>query len=102
MAFSGGEIRPRTPHQAVTIRSQQTDKRLAWQSRRQEWDDGSDERRVVGVQNLLGTNVLYAVAKTQTGLYEVKDLAADEQKSVVKIDQKMLNSKPCLAGRFYC
>jgi hypothetical protein len=79
LQLSGGDIRPRTPHQVVTVRSYETECRLLWS------DSASSEapqaaRKGGGpmVRNLLGAQLLYAVGKTDEGLYVVKDLANGE------------------------
>jgi hypothetical protein len=88
-AVSGGNIRPRTPHQIVSVRSVQTDRRLEFLRPREhsfpsaENIENPTPPNLGSFRNLLGAKILYLAANTQFGLVEVQGLEAEEIKAAV-------------------
>ncbi len=98
--LSGGNIKARTPHQIVSIRSHDTDKRLLilpplkQRNTGDEPADGdSDSAESVrstdspthSMRNLLGGHIKFAVALTDDGMILIEDLAVGEHKNCRKV-----------------
>ncbi len=78
LTIAGGDIRSRTPHQIVAIRSHQLEQRLRWLPP-QVGADGVKSTNDRGTfRNQLGSDVMLAVARTEAGWVFVEDLATDQ------------------------
>ncbi len=78
LTIAGGDIRSRTPHQIVAIRSHQLEQRLRWLPT-QVGADGVKATDDFGTfRNQLGSDVMLAVARTEAGWVFVENLATDQ------------------------
>ena len=78
LTIAGGDIRSRTPHQIVAIRSHQLEQRLRWLPP-QVGADGVKATNDLGTfRNQLGSDVMLAVARTEAGWVFVENLATDQ------------------------
>ncbi|MFK7767472.1 MAG: hypothetical protein AB8B55_09650 [Mariniblastus sp.] len=70
--ISGGNIRPRTPHEMVTINAQPALQRLVLVK-----TSGGQSATDPTIQNRLGADVATAIIRTEAGFFIVEELAAD-------------------------
>ena len=78
LTIAGGDIRSRTPHQIVALRSHQLEQRLRWLPP-QVGADGVKATNDLGTfRNQLGSDVMLAVARTDAGWVFVENLANDQ------------------------
>ncbi len=81
---TGGEIRPRSPHEMVTIRSHSTPIRL--ELIESDDDKSSVQPQVPSIKNSLGSEVLAVAFRTSDGIFVIENLAVGETAEARKVD----------------
>ena len=76
--LSGGEIRPRNPHEVVTVRSQEAKQRLILIS-------PGDDTGTPMIDNRLGGHVQIALIRTRDGLFLLEDLEPEQRGQAQKV-----------------